>query len=126
MSTMQSFIRGSSTAIALILSSSVLAGPACDPFEKQVSVDDGLTWLDADDAVTAPTQSVGAEVQYRFVVSSCSVNAANYEYYRFRDAALGLSDWSAWVEFCPAPVTVTAETTAVDYRNNPVNFGVLN
>jgi len=125
MNNIQTFICGSSAAIALILSSNVLAGPACDPFEKQVSVDEGLTWHDADDRATAPTQTIGQTLQYRFTVSDCSVNAVDYEYYRFRDVKIGLADWSAWVDFGPAPIVVTSDTVAVNYRGVPVNFGVL-
>ncbi len=43
----------------------------CDPFRKQVSVDGGATWFDADSETTAPVQDIGGPVQYRFVVKNC-------------------------------------------------------
>ena len=43
----------------------------CVDIEKQISVDEGATWLDADSADTAAYAQVGSVVEYRLAVSNC-------------------------------------------------------
>jgi len=69
------------TASCLALALLLLVSPSgssateqCEEFNKQVSVDGGLTWFDADDAASAPTQAVGEGAIYRFIVVNCSTN----------------------------------------------------
>ena len=43
----------------------------CAPLQKQVSVDGGITWADADTAATAVTQVFGGDVLFRIIVENC-------------------------------------------------------
>ena len=61
-------------AILFILAafwSAAMAGP-CILFEKQVSVNGGREWFDADTAQDAPVLPSGNSVLYRFVIRNCS------------------------------------------------------
>ena len=52
----------------------VASAEECHEFRKQVSVDDGMTWFDADDPASAPTQAMGKGAVYRFIVQNCTTN----------------------------------------------------
>jgi len=43
----------------------------CIDIEKEVSVDDGETWHDADSEELAPTTGIGQGVEYRLIVTNC-------------------------------------------------------
>ena len=45
----------------------------CEPFEKQVSFDGGLTWFDADDP-NMPAQGFTGDSLYRFLLENCEPN----------------------------------------------------
>jgi hypothetical protein len=62
----------------------------CDPFRKQVSVDGGAFWSDADNEATAPIQAIGGAVQYRFIVKNCGEQLCIDTY--IDDPALGLTE----------------------------------
>ena len=43
----------------------------CIDIEKEVSIDGGATWHDADTPVAAPETAVGRGVEYRLIVENC-------------------------------------------------------
>ena len=79
------------SALLVTLPAGLLAQQAvcpADPMEKQVSVDGGLTWHDADSVATAPELKVGATAYFRFVITNCGDENC-YEL-RARDIPLGI------------------------------------
>ena len=89
MNRVKKLLCGPSVAAALLVSVNALAGPECKPFEKQVSVDNGITWFNADDEASAPTQSLGGEVNYQFIVTNCGRAPVNSSL--FKDPKLGIN-----------------------------------
>ncbi len=70
-------------------------GPANPPaiqILKQVSVDGGTTWLDADTGADAPVVMVGSGVRYRFVVENVGTEAIRF--LSLSDPSLGLNNVS--------------------------------
>ncbi|MCZ6774313.1 MAG: hypothetical protein O7G83_20335, partial [Proteobacteria bacterium] len=59
---------------AMLVPPAIFSYEVCEEFRKQVSVDGGVTWFEADDAASAPTQTVGGAVVYRFIVKNCETN----------------------------------------------------
>lgn len=55
-------------------SQDIAADEICEGFNKQVSVDGGITWFDADDPSSAPSQVIGEGAIYRFIVKNCETN----------------------------------------------------
>ena len=64
---------------AIIAASVQSTHPPCEGFVKQVSVDGGVTWFDADDASMAPQQVLGGAVEYRFIVTNCEETKNCYD-----------------------------------------------
>ncbi len=77
---MKNGISGLLTALLVLATAGMQAAdePPCEEFKKQVSVDGGLTWLDADDEATAGIFDPSIGLQYRFVITNC-------EQYKFCD-----------------------------------------
>ncbi|MBT8100530.1 MAG: hypothetical protein KJO82_12305, partial [Gammaproteobacteria bacterium] len=70
---------GNKTKFALLMIGALSAPAAlstddCEPFRKQVSVDGGVTWFDADTVAAAPSAGFGTVVEYRFIVKNCETN----------------------------------------------------
>ncbi len=86
-----------SSGLAAALMASVLLIPLtasatdCDPFNKQVSVDGGHTWFDADSLGSAPTTVVGGAVEYRFIVKNCFEDKVCINT-KIKDRTLGITD----------------------------------
>jgi hypothetical protein len=91
--------------------------PAID-LQKEVSVDGGSTWVDADTETDAAVASVGAGAQYRFTVKNTGTQALD---------SLSLSDPSLGLTAVPvtgplaadATAVVTAATTGFEALNQP-------
>ena len=63
----------------------------CIDIIKQVSVDGGLTWHDADTPATAPEIAVGQPVEYRLIVHNCEIY--DLENVTINDPELGIVDY---------------------------------
>jgi len=67
----------------------------CIDIEKEVSIDGGATWHDADTPIAAPQTAVGEGVEYRLIVNNCgSVDLENVTINDADDAELGIVDFS--------------------------------
>lgn len=75
----------------LALTSIEASAQDCESFEKQVSIDGGLTWFDADDPSSAPTQVPGGDSEYRFIINNCETNKVCFDT-RVKDETLGILD----------------------------------
>ncbi|BBA35957.1 hypothetical protein sS8_4026 [Methylocaldum marinum] len=64
--------------------------PPCVELQKQVSVDAGLTWFDADTAADAPTVTFPHGALYRLIVRNCGME--NLRNVVVNDPALGIAD----------------------------------
>ena len=60
--------------LGILMAPAVYSTDTCQGFTKEVSVDGGVTWFDADNALDAPEQVVGGLVEYRFIVKNCETN----------------------------------------------------
>ena len=62
----------------------------CIDIEKQVSIDGGATWHDADTPTAAPETALGQGVEYRLIVKNCGGAALDVT---IKDAELGIVDF---------------------------------
>ena len=68
----------------------LVAEPDCEPFLKQISVDGGITWFDADTPADAPNQGQGGDALFRFVLTNCDAEICTNT--RISDKPLNLAD----------------------------------
>jgi len=77
-------------AVLTLASIEASATDVCEPFEKQVSFDGGLTWFDADDP-NMPAQGFTGDSLYRFLLENCEPNKVCLNT-RVSDDTLGIFD----------------------------------
>jgi len=93
------------------------AGEPCIKIEKQVSVDGGNTWLDADTSTDAPTVVDG--VLYRYIVTNCGDSMLYRDCGVIKDEALGIYvPW--WGNVAPGEVVyITKDTPGFENLYQP-------
>jgi hypothetical protein len=95
--------------------------PPCEEFEKQVSVDGGLTWLNADDPGSAPSLPFGGDTEYRLILNNCHTTKL-CENTTIRDDILELLNVPVGDGVLAAQESVIVTSTTLTYEDKNGNI----
>ncbi len=100
-------------------------GQLCVKMQKEISVDGGLTWADADtkDAVDTPIVTVPHDAEYRLVVSNCGT--ANLRNVAVSDPTLNVNYTIGTLSAGASQTVSKVEAAALDVIGRCANAGVL-